>query len=100
MMIRARAGLVRARTGLVNTARGLAKSYGERPRGCNVRNMDPEKAESLSPELQAALEPLLNAIESLSERIVEYNEGNEKLGQQSYPQVTLLKQIKGGVTLI
>src|SRR5206468_2943300 len=45
MMIRARAGLVRARMGLVNTARGLAKSYGERLRGCNVRNMDPEKAE-------------------------------------------------------
>ena len=51
--------LVRARTGLVNTARGLAKSYGERLRGCNVRNMNPEKAEGLSPELQAALEPLL-----------------------------------------
>jgi hypothetical protein len=49
-MIRARAGLVRARTGLVNTARGLAKSYGERLRGCNVRNMNPEKAEGLSPE--------------------------------------------------
>src|SRR5712671_4060315 len=47
MMIRARAGLVRARTGLVNTARGLAKSYGERLRGCNVRNMNPEKAEGL-----------------------------------------------------
>ena len=46
-VIRARAGLVRARTGLVNTARGLAKSYGERLRGCNVRNMNPEKAESL-----------------------------------------------------
>jgi transposase len=52
MMIRARAGLVRARTGLVNTARGLAKSYGGRLRGCNVGNMDPEKAEGLSPELQ------------------------------------------------
>src|SRR3954464_1985180 len=100
MMIRARAGLVRARTGLVNTARGLAKSYGERLRGCNVRNMDPEKAEGLSPELQAALEPLLNAIEALSERIVEYNEGIEKLAQQSYPQVALLKQIKGVGTLI
>ena len=80
MMIRARAGLVRARTALVNTARGLAKSYGERLRGCNVRNMNPEKAESLSPELQAALEPLLNAIESLSERIVEYNERIEQSG--------------------
>jgi transposase len=99
-VIRARAGLVRARTSLVNTARGLAKSYGERLRGCNVRNMNPEKAESLSPELQAALEPLLNAIESLSERIVEYNERIENLAQASYPQVALLKQIKGVGTLI
>ena len=41
-VIRARAGLVRARTALVNTARGLAKSYGERLRGCNVRNMNAE----------------------------------------------------------
>src|ERR1022692_4784814 len=57
-VIRARAGLVRARTALVNTVRGLAKSYGERLRGCNVRNMNPEKAEGLSPELQRALEPL------------------------------------------
>src|SRR6202051_3702369 len=99
-LIRARAGLVRARTGLVNMARGLAKRYGERLRGCHVRNMNPEKAESLSPELQAALEPLLNAIESLSERIVEYNERIENLAQQSYPQVALLKQIKGVGTLI
>ena len=62
--------------------------------------MNPEKAEGLSPELQAALEPLLNALESLSERIVEYNERIEKLAQQSYPQVALLKQIKGVGTLI
>ena len=100
MMIRARAGLVRTRTGLVNTARGLAKSYGERLRGCNVRNMNPEKAENLSPEVQAAMEPLLAAIESVSQRIAEYNERIEKLAQQSYPQVALLKQIKGVGTLI
>ena len=100
MMIRARAGLVRARTALVNTARGLAKSYGERLRGCNVRDMDPEKAENLSPELQRALEPLLSAIAELSERIVEYNDRIEALAQASYPQVELLKQIKGVGTLI
>jgi hypothetical protein len=67
------------RTGLVNTARGLAKIYCERLRGCNVRNMNPEKAEGLSPDcnergLQRALEPLLSAIAELSERICEYNE--------------------------
>src|SRR5579863_4307820 len=99
-VIRARAGLVRARTALVNTARGLAKSYGERLRGCNVRNMNPEKAEGLSPELQTALQPLLAGIESLSERIRECNERIEELAQASYPQVALLKQIKGVGTLI
>ena len=100
MMIRARAGLVRARTGLVNTARGLAKSYGERLQGCNVRNMNPEKAEGLSAELQTALEPLLACIESVSEQIREYNGRIEKLAQDRYPQVALLKQVKGVGTLI
>ena len=99
-VIRARAGLVRARTALVNTARGLAKSYGERLRGCNVRNMHPEKAEGLSTELQAALEPLLVALQSLSEQIAEYNERIETLAEESYPQVELLKQVKGVGTLI
>jgi transposase len=99
-MIRARAGLVRARTALVNTARGLAKSYGERLRGCNVRNMNPEKAEALSPELQRALGPLLTASAALSEQIAEYNERIEQLAQESYPQTALLKQVKGVGTLI
>jgi transposase len=99
-LLRARAGLVRARTALVNTARSLAKSYGERLRGCNVRNMDPEKAEGLSPELQAALQPLLSAMQSISEQIAEYNERIERLAAESYPQVALLKQIKGVGTLI
>jgi transposase len=99
-LIRARAGLVRARTALVNTARGLAKSYGQRLRGCNVRNMNPEKAEGLSPELQGALEPLLMALESLSEQIREYNQRIEALAEQGYPQVALLKQVKGVGTLI
>jgi transposase len=99
-LIRARAGLVRARTALVNTARGLAKSYGERLRGCNVRNMNAEKAEGLSPELQRALEPLLGCIESVSEQIREYNERIEDLAQESYPRTALLKQVKGVGTLI
>jgi transposase len=99
-VIRARAALVRSRTALVNAARSLAKSYGERLRGCNVRHLNPEKAEALSPELQTALEPLLAAIASVSEHIAEYNQRIEALAQQSYPQVAVLKQIKGVGTLI
>jgi len=99
-VIRARASLVRARTALVNAARGLTKSYGERLRGCNPRNLDVEKAQALSPELQAALGPLLQAMGSLSERIAEYNRQIEAIAQQSYPQTALLKQVKGVGTLI
>jgi transposase len=99
-VIRARAGLVRARTALVNTARGLAKSYGERLRGCNVRNMNPKKADALSPQLRVALQPLLAALEALSERIGEYNQQIECLARDSYPQVEQLKQVKGVGTLI
>src|ERR1700674_3364570 len=83
MAIRARAGLVRARTSLINTARGVTKSYGERLRGCNPRNMNPVKAQELSPELQAALGPLLGAIEALSERIYEYNQQIAKIAKES-----------------
>lgn len=100
MVIRARASLVRARTALVNTARGLTKSYGERIRGCNPRNLDAEKVQALSPELQVALAPLLQALASLSERITEYNRQIEEIAKQSYPQTTLLKQVKGVGTLI
>jgi transposase len=99
-VIRARASLVRARTALVNAARGLTKSNGERLRGCNPRNLDREKAQALSPELQAALGPLLQSLEALSEHIAEYNQRIEKIAQQDYPQTALLKQVKGVGTLI
>jgi transposase len=99
-VIRARAGLVRARTALINTARGLTKSYGERLRGCNPRNLNRQKAEGLSPELQTALQPLLDGIESLSERICEYNQRIERIAQENYPETVLLKQVKGVGTLV
>jgi transposase len=100
IMIRARAGLMRSRTALVNGARGLTKSYGERLRGCNPRNMDAEKRKGLSAELQIALEPLLRAIESLSQQILDYNERIEQMARDSYPEVARLKQVKGVGTLI
>jgi transposase len=62
--------------------------------------MNPEKAQELSPELQAALGPLLGAIESLSERIGEYSERIEQIAKQSYPEVARLTQVKGVGTLI
>src|SRR6202521_777926 len=78
-LLRARGGLVRARTGLVNTARGLAKSYGERLRKCGTQQVSRELAAELSVELREVLEPLLQEVESLNERIKEYDARMEKI---------------------
>jgi transposase len=99
-VIRARAELVRARTALVNATRGLAKSYGERLPKCGTEQVSQELATKLSAELRDVLEPLLKEIASLNERIKEYDARMEKIAKESYPQVALLKQVKGVGTQI
>jgi transposase len=99
-VIRARAALVGARTALVNAARGLAKSYGERLRKCGAQQVRQDLAAGLSAELKAALEPLLAEIESLSQRIAEYDRRIEQIAKEAHPEVALLKQVQGVGTLI
>src|SRR5258706_15863587 len=99
-VIRARGELVSARTALVNAARGLVKSYGERLPKCGTYQVSRELAAALSTELRDVLEPLLKEIESLNEGVKEYDERMEKIAKQVYPEVSLLKQVKGVGTQI
>src|SRR5271169_4903442 len=99
-VIRARAELVSARTALVNAARGLVKSYGQRLPKCGTQQVSRELAAGLHAELREVLEPLLKEIESLNERIEEYELRMEKIAKESYPQVELLKQVTGVGTQI
>src|SRR6202163_3926737 len=94
-VIRARAELVSARTALVNAARGLVKSYGQRLPQCGTQQVGRELAAALSTELRDVLEPLLKEIESLNEGIKEYDGRMEKIAKEVYPEVFLLKQVKG-----
>ena len=99
-VIRARAELVSARTALVNAARGLVKSFGQRLPKCGTQQVSRELAAGLSTELREVLQPLLKEIESLNERIQEYDHQMEKIAKESYPQVALLQQVKGVGTQI
>ena len=99
-VIRARAELVSARTALVNAARGLVKSYGERLPKCGTYQVNEKLAEGVSAELRDVLAPLLREVESLNERIKEYDERMEKIAKEVYPEVFLLKQVKGVGTQI
>jgi len=98
--IRVRAGLVSARTALVNAARGLVKSYGERLRKCGTQQFRRETTSRLSAGLREALDPLLREVESLNERIKEYDRRIGKMAQEMYPETTLLKEVKGVGDLI
>jgi len=99
-VIRARAELVRARTALVNAARGLVKSYGQRLPKCGTYQVSEKLGEGLSAELREVLVPLIQEIESLNGHIKEYDERMEKLAKEVYPEVSLLKQVKGVGTQI
>lgn len=98
--IRARAALVEARTLLINAARGLTKSYGERLPRCGSRRVRPELGQGLSAELQTALGPLLAGVESLSERIREYDRQIQDITEKHYPEAELLRQVQGVGPLI
>jgi hypothetical protein len=46
------------------------------------------------------LEPLLEEVEALNERIKEYDRRIEQIAKESYPEVSLLQQVKGVGTQI
>ena len=98
--IRARAGLVSARTALVNAARGLVKTHGERLRKCGTFPVSREITGGWSSELREALQPLLCEVESLNERIQEYDRRIETMAKETYPQTELLQQVQGVGDLI
>ena len=78
----------------------VGEVYGQRLPKCGTRQVSRELTVGLKAELREVLEPLLKEIESLNERIKEYEVRMEKIAQESYPQVELLKQVKGVGTQI
>ena len=99
-VVRARRALVRARTMLINAARGLTKSFGERLHKCGAGQAGPTLAAELSPQIRAAILPLLAEVEALNQRIAAYDRQLEQLVKEHYPEVERLKQVKGVGTLI
>ena len=100
MRIRVRAALVEARTSLVNAARGFAKAMGERLPACDTDSMGVERMESLPEALRDTLKPLLEQVESLTEKIKESDVEIEQIARTQYPETELLRQVSGVGTLI
>jgi transposase len=84
----------------VNTARGLAKALGERLPTCDADQMGVPRAESLSPKLRHVLEPLLEEVESITEKIKDSDREIEQIARKDYPETALLQQVGGVGPLI
>jgi transposase len=100
LQIRVRAVLVETRTSLVNTVRGLVKALGERLPPCDADQMGVNQAQGLPKEWQEQLKPLLEAVESLTQKIKASDAQLEQIARKEYPETQLLKQVKGVGPLI
>jgi len=100
LTIRIRSALLEARTGLVNAARGLTKATGERLASCDADQMNVEKLEGLPAELRESLKPLVEQVESLTEKIKECDGKIEQIARDRYPETKLLRQVSGVGPLI
>jgi transposase len=100
MTIRVRAALVDTRTALINTARGLAKTTGERLPACDTDAADVEKLEGLPEGMKETLRPLLEQVESLTEKIKEADKKLEQIARIECPETALLQQVYGVGVLI
>jgi transposase len=98
--IRMRAALVELRTSAVNTARGLVKALGERLPACDADTMGVEQMEALPQPMREQLKPLLEAVETLTEKIQELDTTIEQIARSKYPETELLQQVSGVGTLI
>jgi transposase len=94
-LIRSRQALVGCRTQLVNHVRGTVKSFGARLPKCPARSFHKRAAEHIPEALWPALEPILEQIGSLTERIRDYERQLETISKEHYPETDLLRQVEG-----
>jgi transposase len=89
-VLRSRDQLVKTRTELINHVRGVSKSYGVRIVKCDSPTFVRRARETLPPSLQTALDPLLQAMQTLSEQIKVYERMLAEMAERSKDAQPLL----------
>jgi transposase len=92
-IIRSRQALVGSRTQLVNHIRGTVKSFGGRLPKCPAVSFHKNAAGHIPEALLPALEPVLEQIASLTQRIRQYERQLETISRERYPETELLRQV-------
>jgi len=94
-VVRSRLSLVRTRTSLINHCRGAAKSFGVRLPACDARYFHRKAALGLPPDLRPALQPIIETIAGVSQRIAEMDRELEQIIDSRFPHARLVQQVPG-----
>ena len=94
-LIKARDTLVKSRASLVSFVRSMAKSFGQRIDSCSTPSFHKSALKRLPDELKSSLQPVIDQIESLSDKIKEYDRAIKTVSAVSYPETGLLQQVSG-----
>ena len=94
-IIKARDMLVQSRTKLINHVRSAVKASGERLPACSAASFAGRAKQLLTTALLPALEPLIDTIADISDRIKKLDKQIDLLASEQYPQAQALQQVQG-----
>ena len=94
-VMRSRDALVATRTRLVNHVHGVLKSFGHRVKKYAAAGFHRQVAGQIPEELQPALQPLLDTLAAIAERVLGLDREIRRLSTKVYPETALLKQVGG-----
>ena len=94
-LLRSREALVRSRVLLINHVRGVTKTVGARMPSCGSDRFARRVREEVPATLRPALEPVLDTIQELTDRIRSYDREIERVSRERYPETALFKPIRG-----
>ena len=99
-MLFARSLLVKNRTSLINMVRAEVRTYGSSLPSCSSSAF-PKTVRKLIPrDLEPALSPILDVIESLTKRVGDYDRQITELSTKEFPETAVLRQVHGVGPLI
>jgi len=94
-VLRARDELVRTRTGMINHVRGVLKSNGHRAATCSADSFGKKAMTMIPRELQAGLQPMVELITIVTDKIAGLDAQIERLCDERYPITKVLRPIGG-----
>ncbi len=92
-VMRSRDALVETRTRLVNHIHGVLKSFGYRVKKYAPSGFHRQVAEQIPEELRPAVQPILDTLAALAERIRVFDREIRRLSAKVYPETGQLSQV-------